>query len=174
MALQPRFDGIACSGIARQFPRLRFVALEGIRHQFWQADGMQKACRHAPRESVAHAGQNRKPDPQRIGRGGVGVVGQGVEEEIRQFQPRKVVHGRRQIGREHNPMSSNTAGLGFTLEISPCRIIGLSQPQHAFLHAFEQAHPNFEYRRGDLVARVETAKDETVGGQTQLLSREDS
>jgi hypothetical protein len=68
-----------------------FVFVEGARYQLRQADGVEQAGSNAPWKSFTATGDEWQSRPQRVARRGVGVVGQGVEEEIRQAMPREVV-----------------------------------------------------------------------------------
>lgn len=45
---------------------------------------MQQAGRHPPRKRVAGAGQKRKSGPERVGGTCVGIIGDGIEEKIRE------------------------------------------------------------------------------------------
>ena len=77
--------------IARQLHRHRLVGRERVRDELGALNREQQARGDAPRKRAADAGEQRKPRPQRIARGGVGIARERVEKEIGQTMARKVL-----------------------------------------------------------------------------------
>ena len=72
---------------------------------------------------------------------------------------------------EHQPLSIDSAGGGLAAQVRARGGGGRREPQHAAGNARKQAHPDIEYRRQDLVARVEAAEHYPLLGQTARRPR---
>lgn len=69
-------------GVACQRQRQRFVRGQRIGDQLAQAHTVQQTARHTGREGLSHVGHHRQARHQRVGSGGVGVIGVCVEEQV--------------------------------------------------------------------------------------------
>ena len=100
----------------------------------------------------------------------MGVVGQGVDDEVGERVPRQMI-GQRDLRREHQAMGIDPARLRFPAQIRGREIIRLQQPQDAAFDLAENAHPDIEDRRRDLEAVVEAAQHERVVRQAGVAAR---
>jgi hypothetical protein len=72
---------------------------------------------------------------------------------------------------EHQPRRRDAARLRRGAQALAHAVRFAQQPQHAGGHRAQQAQPQFEHLRTDLVGAVEAAEDEAVLGQAQLGAR---
>jgi hypothetical protein len=68
-----------------------FVLRRSLRNELGQVDCAQQARSHAAWKRIADASQYRQTRPQRIGRRGMGIIGQHIQEQVRQALPRQMV-----------------------------------------------------------------------------------
>ena len=97
----------------------------------------------------------------------MGVVGQGVEEQVGQALARQVF-GHGHAGCQHQPRRVHTRRLRAGAQVGGGLGVVLQQPQHAAGSALQQAHPHGKHRRADLVVVVEAAEHKTLLGQAGL------
>src|SRR5438477_10177171 len=120
---------------------------------------MQQARADAPGKGVAHAGQQRQPGPKRIAGGGVGVNGKGVQEQIGQTMPGKVVVAR-YARRKYHSFRRNPACCRLATKVQYRIWIVGQQPEDAVWTGLQQSHPKIENLRRNLVVVVEATKYE--------------
>src|SRR6202020_2180797 len=101
----------------------------------------------------------------------MGIVRQGVQEQVGRSQPCHMLRQRRPSFRENQSPRVDAASRSFLAQIPGCRGIGLRKPQHALLDSRQYPHPAVENRGSDLVRVVEATKYEPLRRQTELLAR---
>ena len=122
-----------------------------------------------PVSNSAQSSSNRASLP-RTAAGGVRVVGQRVEDEVGEAVPCEVPGGIAVRG-EYQPLRRDAAALRLATQVARRHGRGLDEPQHAARHPHQQAHPDGEHLRRNLVAVVEAAEHEAVLGQPFLGTR---
>jgi hypothetical protein len=86
-------------------------------------------------------------------------VRKGVEEQVDQAQPRKIL-GHRNVIREHESLGVDVPPRGFLAQMVDDDAMAGHEPKDATWDVAEQAHPEAEHLRQDLVAAVEATEDE--------------
>src|SRR5438034_2503552 len=113
--------------VTRQLQGQRLVLVERVGNQFRQPDRAQQACRHPSRERRSHAGKYRQSCPQGIAGRGVRVVGQGIQEQVREPMPRQVMFGRDPGGKDQS-VGIDAPRRRFLPQIALRRCVTFEQP----------------------------------------------
>ncbi len=153
-----------------ELERQRLVICEAVRHQVRQASGLEHAGSDPAGKGVAGAGDDRQPGKQGVTRCRVRVVGQRVEKQIRGALAGEMILDADRVGRENDPVRRHAARRGEAAQIGLRHVVHIGEPQHTAWKARQQAHPDVEHRRGDLVALIEAAEDEASVGQPELAA----
>ena len=171
VGLQLFSDRPQAERIERELERQGLEVRWPLGHQFRQSHRSQQARRHAPRKRPAHARDHRASAPKRIAREGMCVVGKRVEKQVGQPQACQMlrIRERRREHQARRPASEPRFRLA--PQIGRRRPVRLQQPQHTSRHTAQQAHPDIEHWRRDLVCRVETAEHERRFRQPALRPR---
>jgi hypothetical protein len=77
--------------LGRELERERLVFGKRFRHQFRQSGRVEHAPADAPREGLAHGGDDRQPGPERIARRAQGIAGERVEKQAGEAMARQMV-----------------------------------------------------------------------------------
>src|SRR5207237_7083863 len=80
--LQPVPKPVQQTQVACEAQCQSFILFEGISHEFGKPNRSEQACGDPSRERLASAGHQWQSGPQRVARGGVSAVRQGVEKQI--------------------------------------------------------------------------------------------
>ena len=91
----------------------------------------------------------------------MGIVGQGIQEQVGQRVAGQMRIQRHSVGIDQ-PRGIHAARGRLLFQMDAGIGGGLLQPQHAAGHRLQQAHPDIEYRLGNLPVVVEGAEDKTV------------
>ena len=118
-------------------------------HQLRQSDRMQDTAGDSGRERFSRARQHRTSTPQRIARQGVRIVGQRVQEQIRQREAGQVLRIRERPAQTSSRRSLPSAALPPHAEDLQSRSNSCSRSHNTLPGTFsEQPHPDVEYRGG--------------------------
>ena len=118
---------------------------------------------------MATAGEQRQARPKRVAGRGMGVVGQGIEKQIGQGQPRQMPVERRVRGKDQ-AITCHAVTFRFRPQMRrPCAV-AFHQPQHAAIDRFQDPHPQGEHVGREFVALVEIAEDEVLRRQAMFAA----
>lgn len=118
MHRQLALEGGSKFGSVRDPKRQTLIIVQRSRHQLSKADSIQETGSNTSRKGGSEAGQDRQASPKGVAGRGMGVVGQGVQEQICELVARQVFVGRDEWG-EHDPLGGDAARsrLRFSLAI---------------------------------------------------------
>ena len=84
---QAFLQSLQTNRVARQRQSQGLILVQSFRCQFRKAGGTKQAGRDTSGKGLAPASQNRQPGRKRVGGGDMGIVGQGVEKQVREPVP---------------------------------------------------------------------------------------
>ncbi len=152
--------------IRRQFKSQFKIGIEIGRNQLIEPNRVQDASGDSGRKSIAGAGDERHARPKGIARGRMGITGQSVENEVGELKPAQMLDLRQILG-ENQTVRRDAAPQRLVLQIS-FDLVVLQKPKNAVRDLDQEATPDIEYLRCDLIGLVEAAKDKTILGQPDL------
>jgi len=120
-AAQPVLRKLATNGpeqrsIRGEFQRHLFIFLQAAGYQLGQARRIEQAGGDATREGCAATAEHWQSRPQCVAHGGVGIVRQGVEEEVGEALAREVPVEREAV-REHQTRRIEPARRGLLAQV---------------------------------------------------------
>src|SRR5712671_1425694 len=96
----------------------------------------------------------------------MGVVGQGVQKEIRCAQSCKMIFGGRYDRRKDQSLRRDRTLPSFFPQVLHCRGVRARKPKDAVVDLTQQSHPDVEHLGREFVGVVERAEYEGALGQT--------
>ena len=109
--LQPVPKPVQQTQVACEAQCQSFILFEGISHEFGKPNRSEQACGDPSRERLASAGHQWQSGPQRVARGGVSAVWQGIEKQVGVTVARQMI-GHWQFWRKDQPLGGNPTGFG--------------------------------------------------------------
>ncbi|MNZ58507.1 hypothetical protein D3C78_765190 [compost metagenome] len=158
-------------GLGRQAIGLRLVLIERMGDELRHFQRGQQASGDTPLENVPHIGEYGQADKEGICSCRVRVVGVAIEEQIREAIARQMILDPRHTGGKNQPLRIDAISLRLITQVALRRFVEFHQPQHTAFDFLQQAHPDGEDLRRNLVVMVERTEDETTFRQTALRTR---